>query len=105
MARVHDIIRDLAQDALGDLGYLAALKEVEEVEVLEALLLERIRQDNKWGQQNHTDGAWWPIFQEELGEFARAENERDFEQADKELIEAAAVLLAWAAARMRRRRT
>lgn len=38
------------------------------VEVLE----ERVRQDEKWGEQNHEPPVWMAILMEEVGELAQA---------------------------------
>ncbi len=61
------------------------------------------RQVAKWGEQNHDDGRWSLIFQEELGEAAKDMMEERPEAADKELIEAATVILQWVASRRRQR--
>lgn len=36
------------------------------------ILAERQRQDEKWGEQNHSPFAWTTILVEEVGEFAQA---------------------------------
>ena len=40
--------------------------------------VERQRQDDKWGEQNHDAGTWALILLEEIGEWARAELETRF---------------------------
>ncbi len=40
--------------------------------VLNRIALERIRQDQKWGEQNHSPAWWMVILMEEVGEAARA---------------------------------
>lgn len=70
--------------------------------VLVEVELERARQDNKWGEQNHSPLVWLPILLEEVGEVSEALNEwsfgKDQEEARKqyrtELIEVAAVAVA-----------
>jgi len=54
---------------------------------------ERIRQDKKWGVQNHADLRWLPILVEEVGELAKALNEGTM--TGGELTQVAAVALAW----------
>lgn len=39
---------------------------------LESVLQERIRQDVKWGEQNHDLFTWTTILGEEFGEFCQA---------------------------------
>lgn len=65
---------------------------------LELIMLERARQDRKWGQQNHDDPTWYMILAEEMGELAKAILPKDYGQdgdAEEELVEVAAVALAW----------
>jgi hypothetical protein len=38
-----------------------------------AVIRERIRQEGKWGEQNHDAGTWALILLEEIGEWAKAE--------------------------------
>lgn len=63
--------------------------------VIAAVNAERQRQDNKWGIQNHGPEHWYVILGEEVGEVARAIYEGDLAQASKELIEVAAVAVAF----------
>jgi len=70
-------------------------------EALVPVLVERQRQHNKWGQQNHEDGTWSLILLEELGEFAKDCFEG--KDIDDELVQVAAVALAWIDCRQRRR--
>lgn len=70
--------------------------------VLGQIVQERIRQDCKWGQQDHDDGKWSLIFNEEYGEVARALLENDLAHAREELVQSAAVLVAWVQAIDRR---
>ena len=64
------------------------------------IIVERQRQDEKWGEQNHPDEWWLPIMLEELGETSKAMLEVQFgmggnRDVRKELIEAVAVGIAW----------
>lgn len=63
--------------------------------IVDRVLAERKRQDDKWGEQNHLTSTWLVIFLEEFGEAAKAVLEQDREQFITELNEAAAVLIAW----------
>jgi hypothetical protein len=61
------------------------------------ILDERKRQNEKWGEQNHSPQDWMMILQEEIGEFACAEMEHRYRGADpklimEELIQVAAVV-------------
>lgn len=40
--------------------------------VLDEVQLERRRQDDKWGEQNHDGTVWSAVLTEEAGEFAKA---------------------------------
>ena len=67
---------------------------------------ERLRQDKNWGIQNHSNEIWLSILIEELGEVIKNSNElRESKitkyhywyknQIKKELIQVAAVAVAW----------
>lgn len=43
-----------------------------DVNILEEVLIERERQDNLWGQQDHDPFKWTTILLEEVGEVAKA---------------------------------
>lgn len=68
--------------------------------VLREVIEERIRQDEKWGEQNHTPIEWIPILGEEVGEVNKACLETYFQDGDdysdyrEELIQVAAVAVA-----------
>lgn len=72
--------------------------------VLTEVELERARQDQMWGEQNHSPLVWLPILLEEVGEVAEALNEwthgtlsqkrEAVKQYRTELIEVAAVAVA-----------
>jgi len=68
-------------------------------EVLNEIKSERIRQDNKWGEQNHSPADWLMILGEEVGEVNKAALEAKFgnktlREYRKELIQVAAVAVA-----------
>ena len=71
---------------------------------------ERLRQDAKWGEQNHEDYKWLAILVEEVGEAAQEALTADVGAADgnghgdlrQEVVEVAAVALAWIEAMDRR---
>ena len=44
----------------------------------DSVLAERIRQDSKWGLQNHTEEWWLAILMEEVGELSQAILETHF---------------------------
>lgn len=66
--------------------------------LIEHLRAERKRQDAKWGaERDLSDGEWLKIIVEELGEVAKASLEREGHEARiEELVQVAAVALAWA---------
>ena len=73
------------------------------IDVLEAVLAERERQDTLWGDQTGHSDAWWTVISaEENGEVARAVYEQNVPQIYLELIQTCAVSFAWAEAILRR---
>jgi hypothetical protein len=65
---------------------------------------ERLRQDRKWGEQNHINLQWNIILGEEYGEVQKALVEDEFrglsvasrsDEIREELVQTAAVALAW----------
>jgi len=56
---------------------------------------ERDRQDEKWGEQNHVPLRWYAILGEEFGEVGKAINEHDLRQCREELVQVAAVAIAF----------
>ena len=72
--------------------------EIARAVVMEDILAEREFQDNKWGDQvKHTNALWNVIATEEVGEAAR----EIYENGTKlyhEVIQCAAVYMAWAEA-------
>ena len=63
--------------------------------VFDKINLERKRQLDMWGIQNHSDPKWMLILQEELGEAAKEFLEQKENLAVDELIQCAAVIVAW----------
>jgi len=60
------------------------------------ILSERREQDEKWGEQNHDDLYWFAILTEEIGELAKEIIEgKSVPHLREELIQVAAVSLAW----------
>ena len=52
--------------------YLILMNEYSRASILEAVLLERERQDALWGDQSHHPDEWWNVIAtEENGEVAR----------------------------------
>ena len=72
--------------------------------IFEEIQEERIRQDEKWGEQNHKPVEWISILVEEVGEASKAALEAHFKayykdtdqlsEYKKELIQVAAVTVA-----------
>lgn len=67
--------------------------------ILQEVYNERIRQDAKWGEQNHDVRTWMLILAEEFGEAAKEANEVHFRSKEttdyrNELIQTAAVCVA-----------
>ena len=71
---------------------------------------ERVRQDKKWGEQNHNDEVWHLIASEEFGEIsqavcsARFDNQELGEDFEEEVVQTAAVLVAWLESRNRNKK-
>lgn len=87
---------------------------IREFSPLKAVCVERIKQDVKWGEQNHSDFKWLSILMEEVGEVAECVNEDNpakerlyshealESNMEYELIQVAAVCIAWIEAIRRR---
>jgi NTP pyrophosphatase (non-canonical NTP hydrolase) len=58
------------------------------------VIIERDKQDEKWGEQNHIPLYWLAILGEEVGEVNKAVLERDREGYRAELVQVAAVCVA-----------
>jgi NTP pyrophosphatase (non-canonical NTP hydrolase) len=67
--------------------------------VMSEVISERNRQDQRWGVQNHSDYKWLAILTEEVGEVAR--DALEGRPVYDELIQVAAVAIAWAEATLR----
>lgn len=63
--------------------------------VFNEVAVERLRQLDKWGDQDHGDDRWLVILAEEFGEVARAIFEQDAPNMKEELIQVMAVCMAW----------
>ena len=61
--------------------------------------IERNAQDEKWGEQRHSDEKWLTIILEELGEAAKAVLEKNEEGLLEETVQVAALLQAWVTSR------
>ena len=61
--------------------------------------MERNAQDEKWGEQCHTDEMWLTILLEEIGEAAKAVLEENDEALLVEVVQVAAVLENWVTSR------
>ena len=65
------------------------------------IMQERVRQEEKWGEQDHNPSMWLTIIMEEIGELAQAsllgmtsDKKHPNKDMEKELIQSAAVLRA-----------
>lgn len=70
------------------------------MDAISDVMQERVRQDRKWGEQNHPEGIWLGILGEEYGEVAKeiAESQArplDMSALREELVQTAAVAVAW----------
>lgn len=75
------------------------MSEISRIDVLEAVLAERERQDALWGDQTHHSDAWWHVIAaEENGEVAREVYEQNEHNLLAEIIQACSVYFAWAEA-------
>ena len=61
-------LEEIASSGLPSFQHIAKLV----LEVNEAILNERLRQNDKWGHQRHTMETWLTILIEEVGEAAQA---------------------------------
>ena len=59
--------------------------------ILAEVANERVRQDRKWGLQNHVPHKWLVILMEEVGEASQAVLQRDRLKCRQELVQVAAV--------------
>ena len=79
------------------------MNEMTRAKILEAVLSERERRDERWGDQtNNTDLEWMSILTEEIGEVAKDVNDQRIAGMFEELIQCAAVCFAWSEAYINR---
>jgi NTP pyrophosphatase (non-canonical NTP hydrolase) len=79
------------------------MNEITRAKILEAVLSERERQDERWGDQTeNSDLEWMSILTEEIGEVAKDVNAHRVAGMFEELIQCAAVLFAWSEAYINR---
>jgi hypothetical protein len=72
------------------------LVDIPNNQVLGYISDERIRQDEKWGQQDHDSKVWHPILAEALNRLIHGSNkEKALKDLEMELIQTAAVCVAW----------
>jgi NTP pyrophosphatase (non-canonical NTP hydrolase) len=83
-------------------GLQAVFEGIPMSKVLEDIVKERVKQDLKWGEQNHNPYKWTAIIMEELGECSEAVSQTEFggpkgglENIRKEAIHTAATALAF----------
>ena len=75
---------------------LGSLVKPSEDQIFDDIEKERFNQIRKWGDQRHPHDAWVRIELEEFGEVAKSINEcRPWEEVRAELIQVAAVAVAW----------
>lgn len=63
-------------------------------DVVSSILIERQKQDDKWGEQNHDVYKWLSILGEEVGEANKAALEDSRDDLINELIQIGAVTVA-----------
>jgi len=77
--------------------------ESHQVTVLDAILSERVRQDEIWGDQSkHNDSEWNVIATQQQGEVAKTIKESMNAKLFIELIQTGAIYFAWAESLLRR---
>lgn len=64
------------------------------IEIFREIGLERCKQDEKWGEQNHNPYKWIAILIEEVGEAGQAVLQEKPDSYRKELVQVAAVTIA-----------
>ena len=62
--------------------------------IIKSIILERNRQDIKWGVQNHNIYKWLAILSEEVGEVSKSALEGHLDDVKEELVQVAAVSVA-----------
>jgi NTP pyrophosphatase (non-canonical NTP hydrolase) len=71
------------------------LKNSAKEQIISEIFRERVRQDAKWGEQNHDDLVWLAILTKEVGELAQAILKGQGENVHRELVQTAAVCVNW----------
>lgn len=66
-----------------------------QVQILEEIMKERERQQELWGDQHNSDERWTLVLSEETGEVSKSLIEQDGKNVDVELVQCAAVIVAW----------
>ena len=88
---------------MGEIDDMIDLEQIPD-QALGEIVNERKHQDEKWGESNHDDLLWCAILMEEIGEVAKrlvenpSPDELDF---DHEIVQVAAVAMAWRECRLR----
>lgn len=74
---------------------MTTIDERVQAQILEDIVLERLRQDKKFGERNdYTPERWLVVLMEEVGEVSNAVLEHDLEAYYHEFIQVAAVAVA-----------
>jgi hypothetical protein len=108
MASVDNLVNEFIDLEVRPNGEKQIVRDIESPRrqrevVADEVLTERARQDQKWGQQNHDDPLWLAILAEEFGEVAKDVVENQVAAGVREeLIQTAAVCIAWVEAIDRR---
>tara|TARA_B100000963_G_C22631607_1_gene675196 strand:+ start:3058 stop:3288 length:231 start_codon:yes stop_codon:yes gene_type:complete len=63
-------------------------------QILDLIKKERVRQDKKWGIQNHNIFKWLAILGEEVGEVNKSALENNYREVISELVQIGAVTVA-----------
>lgn len=98
--RTLNMLHDMAgraRDAQKAVNEITGNHELEKLNrrVIDAILAERKRQDEKFGIQRHDSARWMLIAIEELGEVSQANLQGNREAYLNELVQTAAVMVAW----------
>ena len=67
---------------------------MKKTEIIQLILNEREKQDDKWGEQNHDMYKWLAILGEEVGEANKAVLDNKDDELIDELIQVSAVVVA-----------
>ena len=90
---------------MNKIGAKDSLKELRRYPIISLIMMERLQQNVKWGEQNHDNYKWLAILMEEIGEAAKAITEdinnqnyphlACIENLEIELVQSAAVIIQW----------